>query len=268
MSILSTRETICKKLDEQFDSLTQPAVSAQAATKRQISDVKSQLRNLSFSPEATIDAEVNNLNDQVQEVVPDGNPEDIQEAVDFINGCDFLSGDSILSNPIALFNGAVDSTINKTKQLVDDAVSALPEFGVAGLIADIQEKLSGVLDGLPDLKLPDALDITAIVQGADKIINCVAGRCGPSYSSRVSDMVDQLQGIYDDFSLDDNPLSETWGQLDLEGIYNEVGLAAEDITKMDTVVDAVNKTKSDALGGINNIKGSFKSASSAISGIF
>jgi len=65
MSITSTRETICKKLDEQFNSLIQPATSAQAATKRQISEVKSQLRSLTFSPEATIDAEINKVSEPI-----------------------------------------------------------------------------------------------------------------------------------------------------------------------------------------------------------
>ena len=268
MSVFSTRETICKKLSDEYDSLTQPAKTVQSQTRREISEIKSQLRALEFSPQATIDQEVQNLDDQVQEVIPEGNPEDLQEAIDFINNCDYLAGDSILSNPIALFNGAVDATVNRTKELVDDAIAALPEFNAAQLISEIQERLSGVLEGLPDLALPEGLNITAIVQAADKIINCISDRCGANYTARVSQLTDDLQSIYDDFSLDDNPLSDTWGQLDLQSIYEDAAVEAGDIVKMDQVVGAVNKSKSDALSGVNNIKGSFKSAAGAISGIF
>jgi hypothetical protein len=261
MSIASTRDTICQKLSTEFESLVQPAVSTQAATRKALSNIKSQLRDLSFSPDSVIDDAVDDLEDTVKDIVPEGKSDDVNEAVDFINSCDFLSGNSLFSNPIALMNSAIGSTISQLGDYLSGISDSIPEFGVGNLISDIQDALSG-------LELPGALNITDLLKQADRLINCVAGRCGPSYASRVSSLTSQLQGLYDDFGVDDDPLSSTWGELDVNKIYQDAGLGAQQISKMEKTTNAINKSKSDALTGISNLKTSLKAASGSITGLF
>lgn len=265
MSISSTRETICKKISEDFDALLQPAKSTQAVTKRQISDAKTQLKNASFSSDTAINNAIGDLDNEVKGAIPSGDSDDLDEITDFISSCDYLKDNSLLNNPIALLNGATKSVIDDVKGFVDDISSSVPEFGIGQLISEVQDKLSGLVEGF---KLPGSLDLTTILQTADKLINCVVSRCGPNYSSRVSQMIDDLQGIYDDLQIDDDPLSSTWGQLDVQQIYSDAGISATNIAKMDKVVDAVNKSKSDAFGGISSLKSKIKSASNTVTGLF
>lgn len=264
MSIASTRATICDRLSGEFDSLIQPINAAQRDIKNQITDVKTTLNNLSFSPESVVDNKIDEVENQVKEVVPEGNPEDIQETVDFINDCNFLSENELLRNPIALYNGAVNSTLDKVGQFVSDAASALPEFNAAQLIGAITDKFSGITG----LSIPDALNISDIVRSADKLINCMAGRCGVDYASRVTEMIDRLEGIYNDLNIVSDPLDTNWGEFDTQALYDLAGFDPSQINQMDKVVTSVNQTKTTALSSINNINSSLKTASKSVQGIF
>lgn len=264
MSILSTRNTICDRLSGEFDSMLQPINAASRTIKNQITQVKTTLNNLSFSPAAVVDAKISEVEDQVKEVIPEGNPEDIQETIDFINSCNFLSENELLRNPIAIYNGAVNSTLSKVSDFITDAAALLPEFNAAQLLGAITDKFAGITG----LSLPDALNISDIVRSADQLINCMAGRCGAEFASRVTDMIDELEGIYNDLNIISDPLDPNWGDFDIQELYDLAGFDPTEIVQMDKVVNTVTQTKTDALNSINSINTSIKTAAKSTQGIF
>jgi hypothetical protein len=254
---------ICNKLSEQFDTLTRPAKDAVASVKSEVNSVKSTLNSISFSPEEEITGAVSGLESDVRDNIPDPNDEDIQETIDFINQCSFLQGDELLKNPVALMKSATNSIIETTSGLVGDLAETLPEFNAGEIIGGILDKFTGF-----DLNLPGALDLGNILRTADEIINCIAGRCGPDYSDRVSTMTDELQGLFDDLTAIDNPLDPNYGEFDLEGIYDSINLTFDEKAQIGKVTDAIQSAKTDAVDAVNSSVNSIKSAARSVGGIF
>ena len=97
------------------------------------------------------------------------------------------------------------------------------------------------------------------MRSADKIINCIAGRCGTDFSTRVTDMTTTLDGLYSDLNIVSNPVDPNWGKLDIDKIYDDVALSAQERLQMSSVVNSVGNSKSsvtDAVGNaVNAIKG-------------
>lgn len=262
MSILSTRNTICEKISSEFDSILSPIQTARQTIMRSVLEAKSLLANMTFSPSNIIDDAIGDLEEQVRDVIPEGNPADIQETIDFINSCNFLSDSELLSNPIALYNGAVDSVLGRTWDFVSDLSSSLPEFNAGQILGNILSKYSGLTDGLPI-----SLDISNIMRNADTIINCIAGRCGLDFADRVIDMSEQLDILYQNLNIISDPNLSNWGEFDLQTLYADAALSAQEIIQMDKVVVSVQKTQSDVVSGINNMNSSLKTAARSVQGI-
>lgn len=265
MTIASTRNMICNKLSDQFDTLIKPAQDAIGGVKAQVSAVKSTLNAMSFSPEETIDNATAQLESDVAAAVPDPNDEDVQETIDFINQCSYLNEDELLKNPVALMKSATNSVIEGTSGLIGDLAGILPEFNVGEILGGILDKFT---DGFGDIKLPGALSLGSILRAADEIVNCIAGRCGPSYSDRVTSMTSDVEDLFEKLSAIDDPLDPNYGEFDLDGIYDSVELTLDEKAQMETVTNAVQSAKTDSLNAVNASVDSIKGAARSVGGIF
>jgi len=257
MSTASTRAAICKKISDQFDAMLNPASSAQAATKAQLDAIKSQLAGLSWSSDLDLDGAVDDLESWVNGAIPSAGSDDTDEILDFIKNCPFLS--DLFPNPVGLANSSGGSIFDSVKDLISTMGNLIPEFGVGKLLGLIQDSL------LPGI--PGGLDISNLVKQADQLIECVAGRCGSSYSSRVSTMTSKLQGIYNDYDLDDDPLSPTYGELNLDSIYDAASLTVTNKEKMTKAMESISANKTSAVDSVTNLKSALKSIPS-VTGLF
>ena len=70
MSILSTRNTICEKISDEFDSILNPIDTARQTIMRGVLEAKSLLANMTFSPESTINQAISDLDDEVSDIIP------------------------------------------------------------------------------------------------------------------------------------------------------------------------------------------------------
>ena len=263
MSILSMRKMVCDKLSDEFDTLLQPVEAAKAGIKDQINQTKAKLSLMTFSPAGEITAAINGLENDVAGVVPEANTEDIDEMLDFIKTCDFLSASSKLNNPISLLKGGVASAIGQAGGFVDDLTGLLPEFDVGNILGNILNKFSGA-----GLGIPGALDITGVMQMADQIINCIAGRCGGDFSSRITNMTDTLDGLYNDLNIVSDPTSENWGEFDIEKIYDDVSLSVSEKILMNTVVTSIEDSQLAVTDAISSTVDATKSAARSVEGLF
>jgi hypothetical protein len=262
MTIASTRKMLCEKLTDQFNSLIAPAQEQAAIVKRQIAEIKTQLANLTFSPEIDIDDAINDIEQDVNDAIPGTAEEDVQEILDFIEGCEFLQNDDTLSNPISLTKSAIASSFNTVENIID-TYTTFPEFGVGDIIGKVLDKF-----GPSSLELPDNFSLTDIMKQADRLINCLADRCGSDYSTIVSDYINILNDLYEDLGMDPNPLSNTWGELDLTSIYSDAGLNPSQILQIDKVKDSVQSAKSTSVNAINGSVNSIKNVGRSVGALF
>lgn len=263
MTILSARKMVCDKLSEEFDTLLKPVEAAKRGIKDQINLAKSKLSLLEFSPGAEITAAVTGLENDVKGVIPEAGETDINEITDFIASCDFLNAHLMFKNPIALLKGGVASAIAQAGGFVDDLTDLLPEFDAGQLLGNLLNKFSGA-----GLGLPGALGITGIMQAADKIINCIAGRCGGDFTARITDMTDTLDQLYTDLNLISNPADANWGEFDIDKIYDDVALSAQEKLQMTTVVESVQNSQTAVTDAISSTVDATKTAARSVEGMF
>jgi len=263
MTILSTRKMICDKISQEFDTIIQPVEAAKASIKSQINQAKSKLSLMTFSPPDEIDSAVTDLTNDVAGIIPNPNTEDIDEMLDFISSCNFLDGHEILSNPISLLKGGVSSAISEASGFVSDLVDLLPEFDAGQILANIFSKFSGAGAGLPDF-----LDITAAMQAADKIINCIAGRCGSSFVARVASMTETLDDLYDELNIISDPIDPNWGKFDIDKLYDDVSLSVSEKLQMNKVMDSIEDSQETITDSISNTVDATKSAARSVEGLF
>ena len=263
MTVLSARKMVCDKLSSEFDTLLQPITDAKSTIKTQIAKAKSTLSLMEFSPQAEIDSAVTSLENDVKGLVPEAKAPDISEITDFIKVCDFLNENAMFKNPIALLKGGVASAIEQAGGFVDDLTDMLPEFDAGQILGNILNKFSGV-----GLGFPGALGISSIMQMADKIINCIVGRCGPDYASRVTEMTDTLNDLYTDLNIISDPLDPNWGEFDIEKLYDDVALSAQERIQMTTVVESVKESQTTVTEAISSTVNATKSAARTVEGLF
>ena len=252
MSLSSTRKMICNKIDSEFDTLLQPIQSAKGAIKTQINSVKSKLSSMTFSPAGDITSAISDLENNVNSVIPDVSTEDADELINFINSCDFLNENELYKNPIALLKTSSFSAMDQAFSFVFDLTELLPEFDAGQIVGNILDKFSGPIPGIP------SLDISNIMRSADKIINCIAGRCGTDFSTRVTDMTTTLDGLYSDLNIVSNPVDPNWGKFDIDKIYDDVALSAQERFQMNNVVSSVESSKSSVTNAVGNAVNAIK----------
>ena len=105
------------------------------------------------------------------------------------------------------------------------------------------------------------------MRNADTIINCIAGRCGLDYANRVIEMTTELDALYQDLNIISDPNLSNWGEFDIQTLYSDAQLNAQEIIQMDKTVASVQKTQSDVVSSINNMNSSLKTAARSVQGI-
>lgn len=262
MTVAATRNMLCEKLTDQFNTLIAPANEQSRIVKRQIAEMKTQLNNITFTPEVDIDNAIDNLEQDVEDVIPGSAEEDVQEILDFIDTCDFLQNDEILGNPVSLTKGAIDSNFKTVNDIVD-TYTTFPEFNVGTIIGNVLDKFNP-----PTLEIPDNIDLTEIMKQADRLIDCLANRCGVEYADIVTEYTDIVEDLYDDLGMVSDPLSSNWAELDLDSIYSDANLTASEILQMDKVNASVQSAKSTSVDAINDAVGSIKNAGRSVGALF
>ena len=230
---------VCDKLIYTFDNTAGGFSNFSNYISREVNKNVSNLKSVSWSPSGDLAAGVSSLTSQMSGRIPEsGSTNDI---LDFINSCSFLSGDSVLKNPIGLANGMLESVYDKMGELalsLADSLS-LPELGVGKLLDDIMNKM-------------DFSGVTVSIPGLDDLISCVSASCGSEFASKISEMTDTLSDLYIDFNMDSDPLSPNFGNLDLDNIYDEASMTISEKASMATVTNAMGSIKSQAQTSINS----------------
>lgn len=244
MAISGLENTVCNKLSGEFDKIYNSINGVSSQFDKIKKQITSQLDSMNFSTDDILNDAIGNLSSALDSKLPSLDESSLSDIINIINNCNFLSDDPILKNPLSLLNNAKDDLLSDFDLQLNDLKDSIPEFGTGNLI-----------NSLKDLLDPDGNDLTNNFKNLDKIINCVNSICGSGFSSSLSDMIDKTNEIYSAMGVVDDPLSSSYGTLDIDSIYSSVGLSSDNISKINSVTSSINSGKS-------KIKNTLSSASS------
>jgi hypothetical protein len=242
----SSSLAVCDKLVHTFDSTSGGLSNFSNRISREVNNNVSSLKGLSWSGSGDLTAGVGSLISQMDGRIPSS--DSVDDILDFINDCPFLSGDSVLKNPIGLVNGMLASVYDKMGEIANSLADSLslPELGVGKLLDDI-------------MNMMDFSGVNISIPGLDDLISCVSASCGGEFASKISEMTDTLDELYVDFNMDSDPLSANFGNLDLDSIYNKASMTVSEKANMGTVTDALGGIKSEAQDRVSNCVETIKS---------
>lgn len=247
MALSPTQASICNKIKGDFDALVEPARKATKLVQQKISELKTELNNLKiigFSPIEDINNAIKDVEEGVEEQIPETDQNAINEINNIISSCTYLGDDPLLNNPTAVLKSMSRSAFDA----VQDVVNAipLPDF-TAGRLFD--SLINSIANQIPDN--PDDLGISDGMKKADQLIDCLNAICGPDFASTAQEYADELEDLYDKLNIVGNPASPTYGQFDVNRIYNDVGLDLIEQSKMEDIVKSVQDVKQFASDNIN-----------------
>ena len=237
MSITNTTRSVCDKLSNTFDNTAGGLQNYANNTSREVSNNVTTLKGLSWSSEGDISSGVSSFLGNMNSRIPSSN--DVSTILDFINGCSFLGNDDTLKNPIGLTNGLITSVYSEMGNIAEEMSGLLPEFGIGKLFDDI-------------VNMMGFSGIGASLTGLDALIDCVSASCGPEYSSKITSMVDDANSLFSDFNVDSDPTSPTFGDLNLDSIYDKASLTISQKANMNSVMGAFDTAKTTAQSSVND----------------
>ena len=240
MALDPTEKTMCNKINNDFDKLIQPGKNAKGAINGASADMVNKLKAMvkagSFTPGGALDAALNSFQDDVGENIPGDDLDSMERYKNFLDQCEYLQALA----PISAMLGAVLGIVDTIENLVNDLDATMPEFGVGNLGSLIDK----ILDALPGL--PGGDKISELLAAADKLLNCMSSLCAaqdPSYIGDLSDKTDELNDLYADLNVVDDPNDPSYGQFDYESLYNDAGMTASQKDAIDKVKGSINDQK-------------------------
>lgn len=253
MALSNNKKSLCNKLVSDFDGLISPGKQAKGAINSATNLMKSKLSGMAWSDPGLLNEGLGTFQDQVNNSLPGDQLSDLEDIKDFIDNCDYLKN----LNPVSAMVGTIGGIFNEIDNLVNGLDLTLPEFSAAGLGSLIDK----ALDGLPGL--PGSDKIADLLAKADELLNCLSNSCAafdPTYVDDLTQKSDELQGVYDDLGLVDDPLDPDYGKFDYSTMYNELGLTTSEIEAINNVKTAINSSKDAGGSAVSNVTNAIKQA--------
>ena len=266
MALGKNEKTLFNKLLADWNGLLAPVYASKSAIQKATNDMINKLKEMVqfdlFTGEAALNAAIQDFGDQVKDQIPGDELDDLQRLKNFLDNCEYLQP----LEPISALIGTALGISDEIENLIDKFFDSfnIPEFGAANFGSIIDNLLAG----LPGLPGGDAL--ADLLAQADKLINCLSALCAlqdPSYSADLTSMSDELQELYDDLRIVDNPASSDYGKLDYSAIYADVPLNADQINAINNTKAGLNNAKNSGVNAVNNTKSAIQQASK-IGGLF
>jgi len=260
MALTNNEKSLCNKLVSDFDSLTQPGKAAKGLINGATNDMKSKLAGMTFSDPGLLNGALGQFQNAVNDSLPGDSLDDLNNLKSFIDNCDYLSG----LNPISVMIGTVNGIFDEIGNLVNGLDLTFPEFGV-GNFGSLIDK---ILDGIPGL--PGGDKISDLLAKADQLLDCLSAGCAaydPSYIGDLSNKTAELQSVYDDLGVIDDPNDPNYGKFDYDSMYNDLGMSTSEIDAINSVKSGINSSKDSGMDAISKTTDAIKQAKK-IGGLF
>ncbi len=223
--MFSVRDSLCNRMEDEFNNHMDTLRKARELAR----DGMNALNNAIDSLVPTDD-----FNDLLNSVPDIGNVADqgvIDDLKNMIAQCTWLSGNMNFNDPTKILRGITGSMVDAAKALI--GALAAPEIGVA-MLMDTLKELFGV----------NGLNLKAVIEAMDKILNCLSAVCG----RETSGMVNEMQSIMDELHLTDS------GELDSNGILSDKGVSGQVLTNVENAQTKIKTAQDSIESQVKSIK--------------
>ncbi len=232
MSIVTN--TICQKLESDFNQMNSQISKYRKAIRNSISSVKTVIQALTYSAVDAINNASDELNDNIDDYVPKFNSQDkIDEIQDIINSCTYLQTSNL--DVLSILRLIDDSTRDTIDDLINSVISSLPEYDVAKLLNNIMKQYT-------------QWDVADLIDKLFKVLDCIEAICGRDVSVDISEIEDLLADMY---------LLST-GEFDCTTLYSDLSLNVSEIYNISTCLTTYNnlmtKISTNISSGISFVK--------------
>jgi hypothetical protein len=253
MALTPTQKSLCNKLVSDYGSLVSPVKSSKAVLKKNMSDLDSYIRGMTFSNPVDLNGAIDGFISDVEGSIPGDDISAMDDLGAFLQNCPYLSGLA----PASAVGGTTGGIFDDIGNLIKGLVPSFPEFGASALADAINSALSG-------LGLPGGDDLGALLGKADGLLNCLSGLCAsqdPSYIGSLTEISDDLQGLYDDLNIIDS--GPNMGKFDFDSFYTNAGMSPTQQAALNTVTNSIGSQKEAAASAVQNSIDKVKSLTKA-----
>lgn len=263
-------KSLCNKLLADWNGLLAPVYASKAAIQKASNDMLNKLREmvrfkLFTWPLQDLEDEINGFLDDVKDNLPGNELDDLQRLKYFLDHCDYLNQ----LEPISALIGTALGISDEIDSLIDNLYVDFPEFAAA----NFGSLIDNLLSALPGLPGGDVL--ADLLAQADELLNCLTLLCAviepDKYSPVLNGMFDELQTLYDDLNIIDDPNSADYGKFNYETIFGPppegAGLTDDQITAFEDTKTGLNAAKDSGVAAVDGVKSAIQQAS-RIGGMF
>lgn len=251
MALGRMEKTLCNKLVSDYYNLVAPVKAAKSVIKNAMADLDSYLRSMTFSPAEDVNSAINSFEDSINSQIPGTADQDMNKLKDFLANCPYLAAFAPSSTVGGTKNGIFDAINDKINELL----SGVPEFGAGKIASQINSLLNG-------LSLPGGDALSALLQKADQLLDCLSSLCAaqdPTYAAPLSEATNDLNNLYTDLNIIDNPLSPDYGKFNYTSFYNNIGLTSSQSSALNLVTTNIDNQKSSSVDAVKNSVDKIKS---------
>jgi hypothetical protein len=249
----ATTTAMCNSFIQKYWTMVGPIKKIRNTFVNTLNELETTLANTVFSATDQIKGALNDIENQTKASIPGDTIDAVREVKNFVDGCDCFFGTE--EGAQSAVSAVLGSALGIYDQ-IDDYVGqfAYPELQ-AGTVANTLNKL---LNGA-NIGIPGGGNITNILKEADCMVSCMSSLC-PGSASEVQLIANDLQAIYDDFQLDDDPTSSNYGGIKFEDLYSRSGMTGDDILNMQITIDGIGGVQQEAARGVANSANAIKNA--------
>jgi hypothetical protein len=237
MALTTTEMGLCNKLYGDYAAMVNPVKQAKSGIIGQKNSYMSMLSSLSWSPLENVMAAVQGVKDQV--AIPYPLESAMYDIKRFLENCNYLGALS----PASAVLGAAQNALYGVDSAADGYGNTVPEMSAAGLA----NKMDSLMQGLG---IPGGSNLAALLTKADQILECMSALCAgadPTYNGQVANMANDMDGMFRDMYLRDDPGTTNHGTMDYDRMMNEINLDFEKQTNAEYARRGILDTKLDIL---------------------
>lgn len=237
MALTATERGLCNKLYGDYATMVNPVKLAKSSVISQKNSYMSMLSSLQWSPLQNVLDSLQGIKDAVDVPLPlESSMYDIQR---FLERCNYMGALS----PASAVLGAAQRALYGVDNSVDSYAPDVPEFGAAA----IANKLDALMKGLG---IPGGSNLSDLLKKADQILECMSSICAgtdPTYNGQVANMANDMDGLFRDMYLVDNPSSDYHGTMDYDRMMDEINMTEIQKMNAETARVGILETKLDIL---------------------
>lgn len=254
MALTPTETSLCNKMLGDYAGLIGPVKAGSGNIISQRSALLNSLGGMSYTTPSDLDNKLNLFKNAVGAGLPD--PNDLNSLKNMLTQCDYFKN----LGPTAALAGLMQSALGNISYLLNNFAAGTNEFGAGKIASLINQALSSLI--------PGGSGLTDLLKSAGQLLECMSSVCAagdPSYIGGLDYIDNDLNNTLSSMGLVSDPISPSYGKMDYDSIYNQIGMTPTQRTAIDSTTQTVDDQRVRAKTAITD---SITAVKSQIGGLF